>query len=47
MTLTFDPVWSLLGPSIMHIPSLDKIGLGVFEMWKISQYDLDPGDLDL
>ena len=47
VTLTFDPVWSFLGPSLMHIPSLDEIGLGVFEIWKIFQYDLDPGDLDL
>ena len=47
MTLTFDLVWSLLGPSLMHIPSLDEIGLRVFEIWKIFQYDLDPGDLDL
>ena len=34
VTLTFDPVWSLLGPSLMLIRSLDEIGLGVFEIWK-------------
>ena len=42
VTLTFDTVWSRLGPSLMHIPSLDEIGQGVFEIWKIFQYDLDP-----
>ena len=47
LTLTFDLVRSLLGPSLMHIPSLDEIGQGVFEISKIFQYDLDPGDLDL
>ena len=47
VTLTFDPVWSLLGPSLMHIPNLDEIRQGVFEIWKIFQYDLDPRDLDL
>ena len=41
VTLTFDPVRSLLGPSLMHQPSLDEIGLGVFEIWEIFQYDLD------
>ena len=35
VTLTFHPVWSLPGPSLMHIPSLDEIGLGVFEISKI------------
>ena len=47
VTLTFDLVRSLLGPSLRHIPILDEIGLGVFEISKIFQYDLDPGDLDL
>ena len=47
MTLTFDPVWSLLGPSLMHIASFDEIGPGVFEISKIFEYDLDPSDLDL
>ena len=47
VTLTFDPVRNFLGPSLMHIPSLDEIGLGVVEISKIFQYDLDPGDLDL
>ena len=47
VTLTSDLVRSLLGPSLMQIPSLDEIGLGVFEISKIFQYDLDPSDLDL
>ena len=47
VTLTFESVWSLLRSSLIHIPSLDEIGLGVFEIWKIFQYDLDPSDLDL
>ena len=47
VTLTFDPLWSLLGPSLMHIPSLDEIGLEVFEISKIFEYDLDPSDIDL
>ena len=47
VTLTSGLVRSLLGPSLMHIPRLDEIGLRVFEIWKILQYDLDPGDLDL
>ena len=47
VTLTSDPVTSLLEPSLMHIPSLDEIGLGVFEISKIFEYDLDPSDLDL
>ena len=38
-------MWSLLGPSLMHILSLDEIGSGVFEIWKIFQYDLDRSDL--
>ena len=47
VTLTFDPVRYFLGPSLMHIPSLDEIGLGVVEISKIFEYDLDPSDLDL
>ena len=47
VTLTSDLVTSLLGPSLIHIPSLDEIGLGVFEISKIFEYDLDPSDLDL
>ena len=47
MTLTFDPVRYFLGPSLMHIPRLDEIGPGVFEISKIFEYDLDPSDLDL
>ena len=47
VTLTFDLVRSLLGSSLMHLPSLDKIGPGVFEISKIFEYDLDPSDLDL
>ena len=47
VTLTIDHVRSLLRPSLMHIPSLDEIGLGVFEISKIFEYDLDPTDLDI
>ena len=42
VTLTFDPVGSLLGPSLIRIPGLDEIGSRVFEISKIFQYDLDP-----
>ena len=47
VTLTSDLTRSLLGASLMHIPSLVEIGLGVFEISKIFEYDLDPCDLDL
>ena len=47
VTLTIDRLWSLLGPSLMHIPSLDEIGLGAFEISKVFEYELDPSDLDL
>ena len=47
VTLTFDPVRYFLGPSLMHIPSLDEIGLGVSEISTIFDYDLDPSDFDL
>ena len=47
VTLTFDLVRYFLGPSLMHIPSLDEIGLGIFEISKIFEYDLDSSDLDL
>ena len=45
--LTSDLVRSLLGPNLLDIPSLDEIGLGVFEISKIFEYDLDPSDIDL
>ena len=47
VTLTVDLVRYFLGPSLMHIPSLDEIGLGVVEISKIFEYDFDPCDLDL
>ena len=42
VTLTSDLVRSHLGPSLMHIPSLDEIAQGVFEISKIFEYDPDP-----
>ena len=42
MTLTFDPVRYFLGPSLMHIPSLDEIGLGVFEISNFLNMTLTP-----
>ena len=47
VTLTLDLVRSLLRSSLVHIPSLDEIGPGVFEIPKIFEYDPDPSDLDL
>ena len=42
MTLTFDPVGSLLGLSLIHTASLDEIGPSVLEILEIFQNDLDP-----
>ena len=41
VTLTFDPVGSLLGPSLILMHFVE-IGLGVLEILKFFQYDLDP-----
>ena len=38
---------SLLGANLIHLPSLVSTVLGVLEVMKIFQYDLQPGDLDL
>ena len=44
-----DPMGSLLGANLihLHLPSLVRIVLGVLEIMKIIQYDLQPRDLDL
>ena len=47
VTLTFDPIGSILGPNLIRTPSLVKIEPGVLEILQIFQYDLDPCDLDL
>ena len=41
VTLTFDTVGSLLGLSLIQIPSLAENGLGVLEILNFFQYDLD------
>ena len=42
-----DPMGSLLGANLIHLPSLVRIMLGVLEIMKVFQYDLQPRDLDL
>ena len=42
-----DPMGSLLGPNLIHLPSLVRSVLGVLEIMKIFKYDLQPRDLDL
>ena len=37
-----DPMGSLLGTNLIHLPSLVRIVLGVLEIMKIIQYDLQP-----
>ena len=40
--LTFDPVGSILGPSLIHTPSFVEIGPGVLEILKIFNMTLTP-----
>ena len=42
VTVTFDPIGSILGPSLIHTPSLVKIGQGVLEILKIFNMTLTP-----
>ena len=42
VTLTFDPIGSILGPSLINTPSLVEIGPGVLEILKIFNMTLTP-----